>query len=296
MILYFSLFASRAEVVDAAAEGLDPRLMRLRGRTPVVLVPVANPANAVGLVEVANALAPPGVGRVLLLTVMRKPQSPTANSNPALDSAQRVLKEALTAAIGAGHLPEALMTISGEPWAEIERVARTRGCESILLGLTKIGESSIDHLEKLLNRLECDVAVVAAPPGWRLEDARRILVPVGGRGSQQELRARLLGSLGRDSTRTINFIRVVPPDASPEDIQSAHDALSRFARDEARGNVQVDILPAADASGAVLERATDADLLVLGLPRVGGKKLFGEVAIRIAQEARGATIMLSRGR
>jgi hypothetical protein len=68
------------------------------------------------------------------------------------------------------------------------------------------------------------------------------------------------------------------------------------ARDEARGNIEVDVIASPDPSGAVLERATDADLMILGLPRVRGKKLFGEVAIRIAAKSPGATIMLSRGR
>lgn len=294
-ILYFSIFASRAEIVDAAAEGLDPRLMRLRGRTPVVLVPVSNPENAVGLVEVANALAPSEVGRVLLLTVMKQPSEPGADAEPALDSAQGVLREALRAAIRAGHAPEALMTISSEPWTEIERIARVRESESILLGLTRIGDS-VERLESLLNRLECDVAVLAAPPGWRLEDAKRIVVPVGGRGSQKELRARLLSSLGRASGRKITFVRVVPPDTTPAEVFAAKSALLGVARDEARGNIEVDVIPSADPSGAVLERATDADLMILGLPRVRGKKLFGEVAIRIAAKSPGATIMLSRGR
>jgi amino acid transporter len=295
VILYFSIFASRAEVVDAAAEGLDPRLMALRGRTPVVLVPVSNPENAVGLVEVANALAPPEVGRVLLLTVMRRPAESGADAEPFLDSAQGVLREALRAALRAGHAPEALMTISHEPWEEIERIARARESESILLGLTKIGDS-IDRLEKLLNRLECDVAVLAAPPGWRLDRAQRIVVPVGGRGSQKELRARLLGSLGRAKGRTIRFLRVVRPDTSRIEQDAARQQLSTYARDEAQGDFEVDVIPSADPSAAVLERATDADLLVLGLPRVRGKKLFGEVAIRIAAQSPGATIMLSRGR
>jgi basic amino acid/polyamine antiporter, APA family len=294
-ILYFSVFASRAEIVDAAAEGLDPRLMRLRGRTPVVLVPVSNPQNAVGLVEVANALAPSEVGRVLLLTVMKQPNDAGTDAEPALDSAQGVLREALRAAIRAGHTPEALMTISSEPWSEIERIARARESESILLGLTRIGDS-VERLESLLNRLECDVAVLAAPPGWRLDHAKRIVVPVGGRGSQKELRARLLSSLGRASGRKITFVRVMPADTDAEHLAAAKSQLLHVAHDEARGNIEVDVIASADPSGAVLERATDADLMILGLPRVRGKKLFGEVAIRIAAKSPGATIMLSRGR
>jgi amino acid transporter len=73
LMLYFSLFATRAERRDAFTEGQDPRLVRLRGRSPLVLVPLANPSTAVALVELATALAPKNVGRVVLLTTMRPP-------------------------------------------------------------------------------------------------------------------------------------------------------------------------------------------------------------------------------
>ena len=45
-MLYYALFAGRAETVDAFKEAYDPRLALLRGRSPLVLVPVANPASA----------------------------------------------------------------------------------------------------------------------------------------------------------------------------------------------------------------------------------------------------------
>ena len=39
-----------------------------------------------------------------------------------------------------------------------------------------------------------------------------------------------------------------------------------------------------------------ADLLVLGLPRVDGKTLFGEFAMNVARRAGCATVMLSQGK
>ena len=42
-LLYWALLARRARVVDASAEALDPHLLQMRGRSPLVLVPVANP-------------------------------------------------------------------------------------------------------------------------------------------------------------------------------------------------------------------------------------------------------------
>ena len=89
--------ARRAEAVDAAAEALDPDLLRLRGRSPLVLVPIANPANAASMVFVANALAPPNQGRVLLLSIVDSPQSPEPDLAPRIENAQQVLQRSLQA-------------------------------------------------------------------------------------------------------------------------------------------------------------------------------------------------------
>ena len=40
-------------------------MVRLRGRSPLMLVPVHNPQNAAALVQLASVLTPPGVGKVL---------------------------------------------------------------------------------------------------------------------------------------------------------------------------------------------------------------------------------------
>lgn len=53
------LFGRSARIFDASSEGFDPELVKLRGRSPLVLVPIANWTNAAAMVTVANALAPP---------------------------------------------------------------------------------------------------------------------------------------------------------------------------------------------------------------------------------------------
>ena len=72
-VLFLALFGRRARVVDELAAAVDPEVGRLRGRNPLVLVPLANPAHASGMIAVAGALAPAGVGRVLLLSVVVRP-------------------------------------------------------------------------------------------------------------------------------------------------------------------------------------------------------------------------------
>lgn len=188
-LLYAALFSDRAEVYDAFAEAQNPDLARMRGRSPLVLVPVANPRSAQGMVEVAAALAPPRVGRVMLLRVIPLPQGEESLEN--LERAQVVMTQALTTALRSGHRPEGLVTIASEPWKEIGRVARSHGCGGVVLGLpqdTKHVRGAA--VEKLLNDLPSDFTFVRCSDGWRPREAQRVLVPVGRRGHDVEMRAR----------------------------------------------------------------------------------------------------------
>ncbi len=294
VILYVSLFKGRAETADASAEALDPRLTRLRGKNPLVLLPIANPKNARSLVEVANALAPTEYGRVLLLAIVRGERG---GDDPLLRlaDAQEAVREALDSSYRAGHAPEALITAAGKPWAEIRRVAEDYRCESLLVGLGQDNDASIDaELEALINDVDCDVSVMRAPTDFRVGDATRVLVPVGGRGEEHELRARLLGTLCRDRPRELHFLKVLNANASDEEHADALRTLKRVADMNIPVTPTVDVLRSDDPAGTILTEAASYDLLVLGLPSRSGRKAFGDVTLRIARGAPCAVILLAR--
>lgn len=290
-LLYAAAFADRAEVLDAWSEAHDPELQRVRGRAPLVLAPIANPASAAGVVSVSHALAPRGFGRVLLLTVVH----PETTDGPgALSDAHEVLGEAIGWSLAAGQTPEALLTIAPEPWPEIARVAGSHRCEALVLGLSRL--DSVIHdgaLERLLNEVDADVGILSAPPDWRLEAARTVLVPVGGRGRHDELRARVLGSLLRTAQREVTFLRVLRTGASEDEIREAEYGLAKLA--DTMGSPNTELRIAEDVVAEVLLAAADADLVLLGLRREGRRRLFSEVSLRIAGATPGATLMLSRG-
>jgi len=223
VLLYMALFSGRAETFDAQAEARDPGLAKLRGRSPLVLVPLANPKSTPMLVAMASALAPPRYGRVTLLSVMRPPstgdEATSHRLEPgALNPAHEVLRDALDLSLKAGHRPEALITIASTPWREIRRVARAYSCAGLLLGLSDKRSENTAHLEELLEAVNCDVAFLRAPAGWSLEAAERILGPVGGRGAQVELRARVLSSLGRGVERGFVWLSALPETAHEADV------------------------------------------------------------------------------
>ncbi len=296
-VLYSSLFSRRARAVDASSQALDADLVRLRGRNPLVLVPIANPATAEAMVGIANALAPPRVGRVLLLSVVAAPEEWEPGTSPqALLDAQAVLGNALTASFARGLAPEALTTVAAQPWPEIARVARSYGCESLVLGFSNLATATLGpHLERLMGTVDCDVVVLRAPLGWRLRDVRRILVPLAGRGDHEELRARLLGSLHRSAARESILLQVLPPQATERECDRARQELARIARDEVPGKSRIVVAQAANVAEEVARHAAESDLVVLGLQRLGRRqKMFGDVVLRVARDTSCPILMISR--
>ncbi|MCB9846784.1 MAG: amino acid permease [Phycisphaeraceae bacterium] len=294
-LLYLSFFARRAQSVDALSLAVDAELVRLRGRSPLVLVPVANPANAEAMVALADALAPPIVGRVLLLTTMLQPQEGDEVGAASLANAQSVLRETLTASFARRLRPELLTTVSASPWEEIVRVARTHRCESLLLGLSDLTNETVRaRLEGVVGDVASDVVILRAPHGWRLHDVKRVLVPVAGRGGHDALRARLLGSIHRLGAREVTLLRVLPASATDREFAQARQALARTARDEAPRGCQIIVDRSDDAAGAIAGHAAQSDLVVLGIRRAGKqRKAFGDFAISIADRTSCGIVMIS---
>lgn len=296
VILYFALFKGRAEAADASAEALDPVLSRLRGKSPLVLLPLANPTNARSLVEVANALAPTEFARVLLLTIVRAPKSGAGDPLAELAAAQDAVRQALTASYEAGHAPEALLTAAPEPWPEIRRIADEHRCESLLIGLPDKADAAYEReLEALVNEVDCDVAVMRAPADWRIDTAKRVLVAVGGRGEEHELRARLLGTLCRELPREIIFLTVVPAAADDEAVAAAVRAATKMSEMKIPVKPSVQVVRSDDPAAAILAESARSDLLILGLSRSRqGRKSLGAFNRDLAFDAPCAVILLSR--
>jgi len=296
-ILFLALFARRARVMSASSTARDLELVKLRGHAPLVLVPLANPSNAAAMVEVANALAPPDIGRVLLLTIVVPPAGWQASEEPEpITRAQQTQRELLVATTRAGCPAEALTTIAADPMAEIARVAKLHQCEYVVLGLSEIStHAQGTPLERLLGAVDADIVVLRESERWRLAAVRRILIPVGGRGGHDELQARLVGSLTREFNCEVTFLRVLPARATPSEIRRVERDLRILAEDEMGPQARAEVVCHDDAVAAVAGRAADADLLVLGVQRLGRtQKLFGDFTRRIAPRTTCALMVISR--
>ena len=192
--------------------------------------------------------------------------------------------------------PEMLLTLASDPWAEIGRVAEAYHCESLLLGFTSLADKENEQfLEQVLSAASCDVSVLAAPEGWKLDEVHRVLVPIGGGRTHDVLRARLLASLCRTGPREVTFLRVIPENAASATEQEARHGLDWLCREEALGAGKGEVVRSNDPAKSIAEAAARSDLVILGLQRLGKhSKAFGKTAVRIARSTAGATIMISR--
>ncbi len=299
-LFYFTLLAPGASLADISAEARDPDLARLRGRSPLVLVPVANPDSAASLAGVAATVRTPGVGRVLLFSVVAELDEEPGEDHPALHDAQVILGESLRRSFERAAPAETLFTVAADSAREIVRVARLHRCETVVMGAPKLREPNVEAwLEDLIARLSADVVVVRAPHRWRVDEVRRVLVPIGGTRDHSRLRARLLASLSRTEACTITFLRAVAPSDSVGERRRVERELRELARDECEGHYEVIVEAAADPQAAILAHAAETDLVLMGLRRdlLAGDAI-GRLALAVAAGSEVPLILIGsrRGR
>lgn len=298
VVVYLVLLAPGANLADVTAEARDPELARLRGRSPLVLVPIANPASAASLVGVAATVRTPGAGRVMLLSIVPEPEGVLDDDHPALRDAETILGESLRRGFERDTPAETLFTVGSDPWREISRVARLHRCETVVLGAPRSGvEGSAEKLEGFISTLEAEVAVVRAERRWRIHEVRRVLVPLGGRGHHSRLRARLIASLTRSEQCAITFLLNLPPSTSAADGQRLEREVRALARDEAEGRFEVLIAHEENPVDAIVRHAADSDLVVMGFQHgPAARRVLGPLIREVLERSTAPVILLGSRR
>ena len=262
--------------------------MTLRGRSPLVLVPIANPKNAEAMVSLAGTLVPSSIGRIIMLSIV-------SESNPDLEKSTNLLPKLLEAAQIADVRAETLTTLADEPMQEIARVATLHRCESVVVGLSEISsEPAGTSVERLLGTIDSDIVVFrTGDDEWNLSRTKKILIPIGGKGVHDHLLARLLGSLMRTGRREITFLRILPESATPDEVQKARYALVHLAEEEVHEECNIDVVKSGDPVSEVTKRADKFDLLILGVQKVDKKtRLFGHFTRMVAHQTQVPIIVI----
>ncbi len=294
--LYFSIHLSlRAHVTDAREEVMDTSLVELRGRMPLVLVPVVNPYNVRSMVELGDLLAHPRVGRVLLLSVISP--SGRQENDDALRDTEKLLSEGLKKTLEAKARPRLLVTISEDPWREILRVADEYNCESVLMGMDSFEEQKhVNKYSSLLLDLTCDIILLKARTGWNLSKVKNILVPVAGDSGHDTLRARLLSSLCRRNERNVRYVRVVPEQTSDGECDRIQSWLRQRASDETPIDPETRIIRSDDPTASLVREAGKNDLVILGVNRSKKGRLVGDVGMKLGGGRTWSTILINHSR
>jgi APA family basic amino acid/polyamine antiporter len=287
LAFFVTLLARGARLADTSAEARDPDLARLRGRSPLVLVPIASPASAAGLVGVAATVRTPSVGRVLQLSVVTAPEEVPDEDHPVMRDAETILGESLLRGFERATPAETLFTIAADPALEIARVARLHRCETVVLGAPRAETpDGWGKLEAMVSPLDADVVIVRAPRRWRIAQVRRVLVPIGGRGDHSRARARLLASLTRSDECAITFLRTLPPGLPDGQARQARREVQALARDEVEGRFEVAVEEVEDPCAVILRHAAESDLVVLGLQHARGTgRVFGRIVREVAESS-----------
>jgi APA family basic amino acid/polyamine antiporter len=297
---YLRLFGQRARVYDAASESFDPDLLELRGRSPLVLVPIANPANAGTMALLAACIAPPRVGRILLLNVARMPRMDESESDTDLQVTADVIQKSMSAAMRERIRVEGLATLARDPWLEIDRVARTHRCASVLLGMASLQDDAVRaRLEGLISRLPGNVMILRASEKWSPRAVQRVLVPIGGRVGHNALRARLLYGLQRrvdvEGGLDIHYLMVMPTSTSEHEQGRIKRLWESLITDETRARFVVDIVLDDHVAHAIEQASHDMDLLVLGLNKSDPRKrVFGRLTTQVVQMVKCAVVVIGQ--
>jgi len=291
IVLYLMALAPGARLADASAEALDPDLAKTRGRSPLVLVPVANPASAASMTDVAATVCTPNVGQVLLLSVMRHQQLADPST---ISDAKEILDESVQRGRDRSLHPETLFTVAKDVWGEIARVANEHRCETVMIGLPRITKEGIaTRLKGLISDVGADIVIVRAPPRWSIQDARSVLVALRGQRIHSRLRARLLASLSRGSPPELAFIHALPNNPDADTIRRLKRTLTRIATDEASGPHSVRIDPVSDPIEHIAQRAEASDLLVMGMEsRRRDEPSIGPFALEVVRRTTVPLILL----
>ncbi|TVQ03309.1 MAG: amino acid permease [Balneolaceae bacterium] len=294
--IFIIFFVQKARVIDASEEALHPELVKLRGLNPLVLVPIVNPDNAESKIFLANSLAPPRYGRVLLLAIVLKEQE-NIKFEKALENNQKAMSKAIKTSVMSGLQPDTLITIADEPWNEMARVAKLHRCKSILIGLSNITELQTQKdIDNLVKAVECDVVIFRQPfSGWKISDVKKILVPVAGFAEHDLLRARILASLWRENQPMVSFVQILPTNTPTDVVAKSRKKLHSFASQIIPGKKRSRIYLDDNPKELLISLSNKSDLVILGLTAPGpNRPVLGNLPIALATDTSCGLIFINR--
>ncbi len=257
-----------------------------------VLVPVANPETAPGLIRLAWKLAHPEDGRVLALFVT---VSGREMDEAAFDTLLAVVDDAKESGI-----PVELITRTAPSIARgVLDSALEHGATLMVVGFQAPGRGRIELgpvVESLARTTPCDLVVYRNPLGSpvRLEDIEHVILPLDG-SNNSRVAARLGVVLAEvyDAQPTAMYVQTDPDLPSWFGLARIEASLSGV---NATRNIHRQVVRANDIVSGILARCSRSDMIILGFTEKSSldRWIFGNVAQRVLSQAPGPVILAKR--
>lgn len=257
-----------------------------------VLVPLANPSTAGGLIRLAWRLAHPENGRVLALYVTL---SGSELDEDALDDLAAAIDKAREAGI-----PIDLITQTAPSIARgILDVAREQGATLMVLGFQAPVRGRIELgsvVESVSRTTPCDLVVFRNPLGApiKLEDVEHVILPLDGSdNSRVAARLGLVLAEAYDAQPMAIYVQTDPD--LPSWFGLARIEASLTGLGETR-HIQRKVVRANDMVGGILSRCIHSDMVVLGFTEKSplDRWIFGNVAQRVLAQTPGPVVLVKR--
>jgi len=261
-----------------------------RAEQGTLLVGVANPATIDHLMGLAAILARGDEYRVVathIVTVPNQMALGAARQSPEVAAGTRLLQQAINEGARNRIAVRGVVEVAREVHEGLLSAAVNQEADLILVGYSDAderNERAERHFDRIMYRVARNTRANLLVAKFRTEQLRTILMPLLG-GQNLPVSGMVLNAIRahRPDVR-VTFIRAIHPDEDvAENRADLHRVLAEYGLE---GVGAEEIVVSEDPQAAIVERAEDFDLAIIGAERPTiVEAIFGNMAERIASQA-----------
>lgn len=270
-------------------------------RESQIVVPVANPENAVQLMRTAVDIARDNDAEILVMSVVTVPQqTPVSEGRKFVSEEREVLDEAMMVAEESDVPVSGTIKIGHSVSKAILNTVNQYDSDMVLMGWKgqrKTQRRDIvlgSTVDEVVTDASCDVLVERIGP--QSNGVESVLVPMAG-GPHAEFAAEIARAISRPTGATVEIVHVVAPDASETEWTEAKEMVEAArALFEETDAVETRILKNNDVVEGIVDYSGDHDVTVIGATREGllQQFVFGAIPETVGRRAQNTVIMAKR--
>jgi len=263
-----------------------------------ILVPLANPANAAQLIDLAAAIAAERGGEIVALRVAIVPdQLPPSQADSYVEKEREVLEMAYHAALEHDTPITTLIRVGHNAAKAILETASERDCDLIIMGwkgyTTKAQRMLGEVVDDVVNHARSDIILVKQVSS---EPLRTFLLPTAG-GEHARCAEEYIASLVKAKEGSFSLCSVASPEASEQEVAAVESRLAEaVGRVTQKGHPEPGsrLLRDKSVTDAVLEESAKYDAIVIGATRqsIYPQILFGQIPEIIAKRSPRAVLLV----